>query len=100
MSERLDQIERILLANTSQIATLLEGQIKLQAAQTRTQVQLDQAQVQLDGLTRDFRASITDVVTMVGNLVGEMHVMQSEIRGLQTENRHILEVLQGRQGHE
>jgi len=56
--------------------------------------------VQLDELTRDFRASITDVVTMVGNLVGEMHVMQSEIRGLQTENRHILEVLQGRQGHE
>jgi hypothetical protein len=41
MSERLDQIEKILLANTSQIATLLEGQIKLQEAQTRTQEQLD-----------------------------------------------------------
>jgi hypothetical protein len=39
MSPELDEIKAILLQNTSQIATLLEGQIKLQDAQERTQQQ-------------------------------------------------------------
>lgn len=42
----------------------------------------------------DLRASVQDTVQMVGTLASEMHLMQSEIRGLQTENRRILERLE------
>lgn len=49
---------------------------------------------QQNGLVTDLRASVADVVGMVGTLAEEMHTMQSEIRGLQTENRRILERLE------
>ena len=66
---RLDRIEAILLQNTSQIATLLESQVKiqqgfieLQAAQTKTQQQIDE-------IGRDMRASIEDMIEMVTPLI-------------------------------
>ncbi len=49
---------------------------------------------QQNGLVTDLRASVADVVGMVGTLAEEMHTMQTEIRGLQTENRRILERLE------
>ena len=49
----------------------------------------------------DLRESIADTVGMIGSLAEEMHIMQNEIRdiqldirGLQTENRRILERLE------
>lgn len=53
------------------------------------QVQMQQQQSQIN----DLRVSIEDTVSMIGTLGNEMHEMQSEIRGLQTENRRILERL-------
>lgn len=94
--ERFAQIESILLQNTSQIATLLEGQIKLQETQTRTQQQLEE-------FIRDTRASIEDLVQMgldtyqlVTDNSNAVRTMQSEVRGLQVENRRILQELRDR----
>lgn len=89
MTERLDRIESILLQNTSQIATLLEGQIKLQEAQSKTQEQLDE-------LARDTRASIEDLIEMVTPLIIQGAENSSFIRGLQVENRRILRELRDR----
>jgi hypothetical protein len=89
MTERLDRIESILLQNTSQIATLLEGQIKLQEAQSKTQQQLDE-------LARDTRASIEDLIEMVTPLIIQGAENSTFIRGLQVENRRILRELRDR----
>ncbi|MCY7393495.1 MAG: hypothetical protein LH647_18970 [Leptolyngbyaceae cyanobacterium CAN_BIN12] len=86
MTERLDRIESILLQNTSQIATLLEGQIKLQEAQSKTQQQLDE-------LARDTRSSIEDLIEMVTPLIIQGAENSTFIRGLQVENRRILREL-------
>lgn len=51
-------------------------------------VQQQQSQV------NDLRASVVDLVGMIGNLGTDIHEMQSEVRGLQTENRRILERLE------
>jgi len=89
MTERLDRIESILLQNTSQIATLLEGQIKLQEAQSQTQQQLDE-------LARDTRSSIEDLIEMVTPLIIQGAENSTFIRGLQVENRRILRELRDR----
>jgi len=89
MTERLDRIESILLQNTSQIATLLEGQIKLQEAQSKTQQQLDE-------LARDTRSSIEDLIEMVTPLIIQGAENSTFIRGLQVENRRILRELRDR----
>lgn len=49
---------------------------------------------QQQGQINDLRASVEDTVSMIGSLANDMHEMQSEIRGLQTENRRILERLE------
>ncbi len=49
---------------------------------------------QQQGQISDLRASIADTVSMIGSQADDMHEMQSEIRGLQTENRRILERLE------
>ena len=76
MSDRLDRLEA--LAET----------ILLAVQQQQTQI-------------GDLRESIADTVGMIGSLAEEMHIMQNEIRdiqldirGLQTENRRILERLE------
>lgn len=69
MTERLDRLEA--LAET----------ILLAVQQQQTQM-------------GDLRESVADTVGMIGSLAEEMHTMQSEIRGLQTENRRILERLE------
>lgn len=103
MSNELDEIKAILLQNTSQMATLLESQIRLQAAQDRTQQQLEQLTLKVDAnataiadLTRDTRASIEDLVNL-GTETYEIAAQNANfIRGLQVENRRILRELRDR----
>lgn len=57
------------------------------------QLQLQQQQLQINGL----RESVQDTVSMIGTLGHEMSEMQSEIRGLQQENRRILDILLNQQ---
>ncbi len=76
MTERLDRLEA--LAETILLA-------------------IQQQQTQIGDLTTqvgDLRESVADTVGMIGSLAQEMHTMQSEIRGLQTENHRILERLE------
>jgi len=96
MTERLDRIESILLQNTSQIATLLEGQIKLQEAQIKLQETQSRTQQQLDELARDTRSSIEDLIEMVTPLIIQGAENSTFIRGLQVENRRILRELRDR----
>jgi hypothetical protein len=44
---------------------------------------------------QEMRDNVRDVVGMVGTIAEEMQEIHSEIRGLQTENRRILERLEG-----
>lgn len=94
--ERFERIESILLQNTSQIATLLEAQLKTEQRMNELQATQLKTQEQLDELTRDTRASIEDLVqigTDTFELVAENSVY---IRGLQIENRRILRELRDR----
>jgi hypothetical protein len=75
-TSRLDRLET--LAETILLA--------IQQQQSQTQ----ENSAQISGL----RASVQDTVQMVGTLASEMHLMQADIRGLQTENRRILERLE------
>jgi hypothetical protein len=65
---------------------------RLEALSETILLAIQQQQTQIS----DLRASAVDCVTMIGTLGNEMHEMQAEIRGLQTENRRILEILQQR----
>jgi hypothetical protein len=96
--ERLAQIENILLQNTSQISTLLETQI-------RSDRRFEGLQTELSRHAADMRASIEDLVqvgidtyqlAMANNAA--IRIMQAEVRGLQTENRRILERLEAHMG--
>lgn len=61
------------------------------------QQQSQQQQALVDQQERDrqeFRASVQDVVGMIGTIAGAVQEMQAEVRGLQTENRCILERLE------
>ncbi len=112
--ERFERIESILLQNTSQIATLLEAQLKaeqrvndLQAVHQRTQEQWDErmkelqaaqqrTQEQLDEFARDTRASIEDLVQLGTDIFELVAENSTYIRGLQIENRRILKELRDR----
>jgi len=98
--ERFAQIESILLQNTSQSATLLEGQIKLQeiqqqqhAAHLKVQEAQLKTQEQLTEFNRDTCASIDDLVDMVMASVIQGSENASFIKGLQVENRRMLREL-------
>lgn len=135
MTERLDRIEAILLQNTSQIATLLEGQIKFQTQlneltqdvdglrqgvdEFRQNVDglrqgvdefrqsVDEFKQSVDEFKRDTRASIEELVQMglgtyqlVADNSNAIRTMQSEVRGLQVENRRILQELRDRRNNQ
>jgi hypothetical protein len=118
MTERLDRIEAILLQNTSQISTLLEAQVKVQQNFIELQNHVDtgiaalrqaqqRTQEQLDAFIRDTRASIDDLVQMgldtyqlVADNSNAIRTMQSEVRGLQVENRRILQELRDRRNNQ
>lgn len=52
---------------------------------------------QQQGQINDLRASVVDTVSMIGTVVNEMNDMQLEIRGIQSENRRILDILLNQQ---
>jgi response regulator of citrate/malate metabolism len=100
MSERLDQIEAILLENTRQMASLFEAQTRtqqqidgLREAQARNQEQIEANTAAIADTNRELRASIEDLVnvgTTTFELASENAIF---IRGLQVENRRILREL-------
>lgn len=94
--ERFAQIESILLQNTSQIATLLEAQIKVEQRMSELQAAQIKTQQQLDELARDTRASIEDLVETVTASVIQAAENSTFIKGLQVENRRILRELRDR----
>jgi hypothetical protein len=86
---RLDRIERILLQVAEQQQVNTEAITQLQTTQARTQKNLDDL--------------IEETLQMFGDSIAQadqdraiMREMQSEVRGLQTENRRIFEVLRRR----
>ncbi|GAA6621343.1 hypothetical protein [Scytonema sp. NUACC26] len=102
---RLALIEALLLqtvqqqqANTAAITQLTQQQQN----NTATISQLAQQQAELK---QELQDSISHLVSVIGNFVEEAHQdraiireLQSEVRGIQTENQRILQYLFGRQG--
>lgn len=66
---------------------------RLEALAETILLAIQQQQAQID----DLRASVVDTVSMIGTLANEMNDMQSEIRGIQSENRRILDILLNQQ---
>ncbi len=94
MTDRMDRIEAILeriAEQQEQTQQQVSSNARSIEATSNAIAELRQAQ-EVD--RADFRSSIEDVVGMVGTLATEMHTMQSNILGLQTENRRILERLE------
>jgi len=93
--ERLKRIE-ILLETCAKVTVANQTEIKELAAQTNQQinelaVQTAQNQQQINQLT----VQIASLSEMFVESVGIMRNMQSEIKGLQTENKRILDHLFG-----
>jgi ABC-type transporter Mla subunit MlaD len=100
-NSRLDRIEALVL----QLAT---ANLQHSAAITRHDEEFSRINNAIEQLTTETRASINDLVNMIGTLgqnadrhweVIQRHweavqEMQAEVRGLQTENRRILERLE------
>ncbi len=89
--DRLDRLEA--LSETILFAIQQQGQQIRQLAEQQQQTQA--------GLT----TTIADIVSMIGNLTREgnedrraIRELQSEVRGLQSENRRILDYLLNQQG--
>src|SRR5512147_2525081 len=94
MTDRIDRIEAILeriAEQQEQTQHQVNSNARSIEATSNAIAELRQAQ-EVD--RADFRASIEDVVGIVGTLATEMHTMQSNILWLQTENRRILERLE------
>jgi hypothetical protein len=72
MSDRLDRLEA--LAETILLA-------------------IQQQKEQQDRDRQEWRAGIDDVVSMVGTIAQRIDEMQTEVRGMQLENRRILDHL-------
>ncbi|MBW4513864.1 MAG: hypothetical protein KME11_01400 [Timaviella obliquedivisa GSE-PSE-MK23-08B] len=67
---------------------------RLEALAETTLLAVQQQQSQIN----DLRASITDVVGMVGTLAAQQNDMQQEITGLRLESRRILDYLLNQRG--
>jgi hypothetical protein len=97
---RLDRIEALLgtLADR-QDSTQRQLDQSIAASNARTEtifLAIQQVVEQQQAAQADFRASITDVMQMLTLQAEQIAEMQSEVRGLQTESRRILDVLQDR----
>jgi len=93
MTERLDRLEA--LAETILLA--------IQQQQATQNADRQEFRGSLEAGRQELRACIDDVVGMIGTLAetatetfARIDLMQSEIRGLQTENRRILERMEQR----
>jgi len=97
---RLDRIEAllgILADRQNSTQQQLDQSAAISNARTETIfLAIQQIVEQQQAAQADFRASITDVVQVFTTLAEQVAEMQSEVRGLQTENRRILDILQNR----
>ncbi len=69
---------------------------RLEALAETILLSIQQQQGQINENSRqisEMRASVVDTVSMIGTLANEMSEMQAEVRGLQSENRRILDIL-------
>jgi predicted transcriptional regulator len=96
VEERFQRIEALLMETA-------ELSLKTERKLDRISDHQQQTQTHLDELSQDFKASIEDLVQLgmdTMNLVAEnsnqIRTMQTEIRGLQVENRRILRELRDR----
>ncbi|KYC36847.1 hypothetical protein WA1_45130 [Scytonema hofmannii PCC 7110] len=94
----VSQIAQQQQANTATISQIAQQQ----QANTATISQLTQQQAELK---QELQDSISHLVSVIGNFVEEaqkdraiIQELQSEVRGIQTENQRILQYLFGRQG--
>lgn len=94
--ERFERIESILLQNTSQMATLLEAQLKNEQLMSELQAVRQKTHKQLDEFVRDTRASIEDLLQFGMDTFELVAENSTYIRGLQIENRRILRELRDR----
>jgi hypothetical protein len=69
---------------------------RLEALAETTLLAIQHQQTQIN----DLRASIRDVVGMVGTLAGQQNDMQKEITGLRLESRRILDYLLNQRGED
>jgi hypothetical protein len=69
---------------------------RLEALAETTLLAIQHQQTQIN----DLRASIRDVVGMVGTLAGQQNDMQQEITGLRLESRRILDYLLNQRGED
>jgi response regulator of citrate/malate metabolism len=100
---RLDRIERILLQVAEQQQRTQEQQQRTQeqvdtnvAAITRLEAAQEKTQKNLDDLIEETLQMFGDSIAQADQDRAIMREMQSEVRGLQTENRRIFEVLRRR----
>jgi hypothetical protein len=70
---------------------------RLEALAETTLLAIQQLALQQREMQNNLTDSIQDLLGMMSEQRGEMAEMQSEIRGLQRENRQILEILLNRQ---
>jgi hypothetical protein len=86
---RFQRIEGLLMEAT-------ELALKNQRQQEALNEQQERTQTQLAELTHDFRSGVEDLVEFGMQTLNAVEVMQSEVRGLQVENRRILRELRDR----
>ncbi|MEM9220391.1 MAG: hypothetical protein AAGD25_39460 [Cyanobacteria bacterium P01_F01_bin.150] len=104
-STRLDRLES--LAESIMLATR-ENQRQIdqnqqQINQNQQQIQqhqrlIAQQQQEISQNSRDIRESMVDVIAMIATLGQQIEENSVYIRGLQSENRNILNVLMGQRG--
>ncbi|NJN57407.1 MAG: hypothetical protein HC879_07840 [Leptolyngbyaceae cyanobacterium SL_5_9] len=70
---------------------------RLEALAETTLLAIQQLALQQREMQKNLTDSIQDLLGMMSEQRGEMAEMQSEIRGLQRENRQILDILLNRQ---
>ena len=86
--------------NSEAIEGLITSQRTTQISLDRLTVQVDQLTVDIDRMRQTIQAAIDQLVTLVVRSIEStnadravMREMQTDIRGLRTENRQILEIL-------
>jgi hypothetical protein len=108
-ADRLDRIEALLgVVADRQIATQQQLDQSIAVANARAETiflaigrvveQQRETQTQLQASIEDVVQMIADRVIEAAEIRADIHEMQSEVRGLQTENRRILDILQRQQG--
>ncbi|WP_017314168.1 hypothetical protein [Mastigocladopsis repens] len=102
---RLDRIEAILLQTATRLDQVATQQQVNTDAIAQLEVTVEQNSTAISQLGQQLEASISHLVGVIGDFVEEsqqdrviIRELQSEVRGIQTENQRILQYLFGQQG--